>query len=81
MTATRQPRFTRFMVTGGVVGVLLGLVTSLLTEPAEGYGTLAGAGYLALAGLFIGVVLGAAVAAVLVGRQPRAPRPGRRSRT
>lgn len=80
MTPSRQPRFTRFLVTGGLAGLVVGVVASLLSAPAAGYDDYAGLGYLALVGVFVGVILGAGVAALLAGRQPRQPRQSRPAR-
>ncbi len=70
----RIPRFSRFLWTGGVIGLVAGILVSVLTGPATGYGALAGAGYLGLVGIFVGVILAAGVAAALdrtVGRRAR----------
>ncbi|CCH75878.1 conserved exported hypothetical protein [Nostocoides japonicum T1-X7] len=77
MSQARLPRFSRFLWTGGLIGLVAGVIVSLLSGPATGYGDVAGAGYLGLAGIFVGVIVGAAVAAILdrsMSRRNRADR-------
>jgi len=71
----RRPRFLPFIVTGAVVGFVIGAVVALggwFADPsptvASNYAPSAGAGYLGLLGAVLGGLL-AAVAAVLVDRR------------
>lgn len=67
----RAPVFRRFIVTGAVVGAVLGILTSMVTKGAPDYGTFAGVGYFGLIGAFLGALAGAIVAIVLDGRLRR----------
>ncbi len=74
----RQPSFRRFITTGALVGMVIGVWVSLsgvLENPERipqgyNYTETTSAGYLGLFGAFLGALL-AAVVAVLLDRRPR----------
>lgn len=67
----RSPVFSRFIVTGAVVGAVLALLAAALTRGAKDYGWLAPYGYFALGGAFLGGLVGGVVAVVVDGRSAR----------
>lgn len=71
MSDRRTPLFSRFIVTGAVVGALIGIVAALLSSGAGDYGTLAAYAYFALGGAFLAGLLAAVVAVVVDGRSAR----------
>lgn len=68
-TRRRSPRFARFIVTGALVGFLVGAAIAVFTDPAASYSTASAIGYLGAMGAGIGALL-AALVAVLLDRQP-----------
>jgi hypothetical protein len=67
----RAPRYRAFLVAGGVVGAIAGVVASLLLgDPESLFSQTTTTGYLAAIGLLLGALLGGAVA-VLVERPRR----------
>ncbi len=65
MKPRREPRFAPFVVTGALLGILIGLVAAVRGPEAQGYTTAATLGYFASLGGLVGALLGGAVAAVL----------------
>ena len=65
MSVPRRPNFLRFIVTGAVVGAVIGLVLAFRTDNPAGYAVSDGRGYVTLAFAALGAVI-AAVVAVLV---------------
>ncbi len=67
----RAPRYRAFVIAGAVVGVIAGVVASLLlADPGYRFSLGTTTGYLAAIGLLLGGLLGGAVA-VLVERPPK----------
>ncbi len=64
----RQPRFRAFIVTGALLGVLVGLLLALRGHDTGSYTTTSAVGYIASLGGLLGALLGGAVAALLAGR-------------
>ncbi|WP_427384020.1 hypothetical protein [Janibacter sp. G56] len=70
-TPGREPKIIPFLVTGALIGVLIGLVLALREPAGAGYSATTEVGYLvALFGL-LGLLLGALVAAILARRGHR----------
>jgi len=61
----RTPRFTPFLVTGGVVGLAIGLVLSVIGPDASRYDASAALGFLGLICASLGVLTGGIVAVLL----------------
>jgi hypothetical protein len=68
VTIRRAPRFSAFVATGAVLGLVVTLVVTSLFETDPAVGFAASAGYFALFGVPIGAVVGALVA-ILVDRR------------
>ncbi len=51
----RIPNFKRFLITGGVVGLIVGVVLSVLSDSAPGYDSRTEILYLAALGVFLGI--------------------------
>ncbi|NMM21918.1 MAG: hypothetical protein HHJ11_00175 [Phycicoccus sp.] len=65
---SRQPRFTAFLVTGGVVGLLIGVFLSLVGHADTRYDSATAVGFLGLICALLGVLV-AGVIAVLLDRR------------
>ncbi|MFV0461700.1 MAG: hypothetical protein ACK5MP_00655 [Nostocoides sp.] len=65
MTPRRTPAFLRFILTGFVLGAVVGVIVAALASPAEGYNATAGPGYLILMLGGLGALLAALVAVIL----------------
>ncbi len=63
----RSPRFSRFILTGALVGAAIALVLALSLPDPPGYGARTIAGYLMAIGTLLGGVVGGGVA-VLANR-------------
>jgi len=61
----RSPRFTRFLVSGGIVGLLVGFVLSLIGHPDTRYDASAALGFLGLVCAGLGVLVGGIIAVLL----------------
>ncbi|HPF80544.1 hypothetical protein [Nostocoides australiense] len=66
---TREPRVVAFIVTGALLGFLLGAGIYLLDEDNGQYSARTAFGYLAVFGLLVGALLGAFAAAIVAGRR------------
>jgi len=64
----RTPRFTAFLVTGGIIGLLTGVLLSIVGPNATRYDASAALGFLGLIFAVLGVLVGGIVA-VLVDRR------------
>ncbi|HEY5178226.1 MAG TPA: hypothetical protein VIJ07_00370 [Dermatophilaceae bacterium] len=64
-TVRRSPRFTAFLVTGGVIGLLIGVFLSLLGHPDTRYDASAALGFLGLICALLGVLVGGVIAVLL----------------
>lgn len=62
---SRQPRFTSFLVTGGVVGLLVGVFLSLVGQPDARYDSATALGFLGLICGLLGVLVGGVIAVLL----------------
>ncbi|MHB1473036.1 MAG: hypothetical protein ACYCV4_05305 [Dermatophilaceae bacterium] len=65
----RTPRFTAFLVTGGVVGLLIGFLLSVVGHPDTRYDAAAALGFLGLVCAGLGMLVGGIIA-VLLDRRP-----------
>ena len=65
----RTPRFRAFLITGGIVGLLIGLFVSMVSHPDPRYDDSAALGFLGLICAALGVLVGGVVA-VLLDRRP-----------
>ncbi|MFN8099919.1 MAG: hypothetical protein U0Q21_16695 [Dermatophilaceae bacterium] len=63
-----RPRFGRFIGTGAILGILLGVVVASLTADPDGYSARTTYGYMAVFCGLVGALLAAVVAAVVAGR-------------
>ncbi|MER7072077.1 hypothetical protein [Terrabacter sp. NPDC000476] len=61
----RIPNFKRFLVTGAVLGFVVGAVISLLGDDVQGYTTTTGALYIGALGAFVGTGLAGVLGIVL----------------
>ena len=61
----RIPEFKRFLITGAVLGFIVGAAISLFGEPVENYAAVTGALYLGALGAFLGTGLAGVLAVVL----------------
>jgi len=61
----RSPRFTSFLITGGVVGLLIGVFLSLVGHPDTRYDASAALGFLGLICAGLGMLVGGVVAVLL----------------
>jgi len=61
----RSPRFARFLITGGIIGLLIGILLSLVGHPDARYDTSAALGFLGLVCAALGVLVGGAIAVLL----------------
>jgi len=66
----RIPNFKRFLITGAVLGFLVGAVISILGDPVQGYSTTTGVLYLGALGAFLGTGL-AGLLGILLDRSGR----------
>ncbi len=64
-----MPNYLRFVVTGAAVGLVLGVLVSVLSDDAPSYGQSTELGYLAVLGAGLGALL-AGLLAVLLDRRP-----------
>lgn len=71
VTIRRAPKFSVFLVVGGLVGILAALILSSVFPPDPAVGFSATFGYLTLYVVPIGVVLSALIAILLDGRATR----------
>ena len=67
--ARRQPRFTAFLFSGGVLGLVCGLFLSLVGPVDPRYDSSATLGFLGLIGTGLGVLLGGLVAVLFDRRR------------
>jgi hypothetical protein len=63
--ARRAPNFTAFLITGGLVGLLVGIFLGVFGREDARYGTSAAVGFFGLFGAALGVLLGGVVAVLL----------------
>jgi hypothetical protein len=61
----RSPRFTSFLITGGVVGLLIGLLLGLIGHPDTRYDASVAMGFLGLVCAGLGVLVGGTIAVLL----------------
>ena len=61
----RSPRFTSFLITGGVIGLLIGVFLSLLGQPDTRYDASTTLGFLGLICALLGVLVGGVIAVLL----------------
>jgi len=61
----RGPRFGAFLLTGGVLGLLFGMVVSVVGPVDARYGAVAVLGFLGLIGACLGALAGGVVAVLL----------------
>jgi hypothetical protein len=61
----RSPRIVRFLVTGGVLGLLAGTAVVLFGQQVEGYSLSSQLGYFGVFGAAVGVLLAGLVVAFL----------------
>lgn len=66
----RVPNFKRFLITGAVLGFVIGAVISITGDEVAGYSTTSGALYIGAFGAFIGTGL-AGLAGILLDRTGR----------
>jgi hypothetical protein len=64
-TPRRAPNFARFLVTGAIIGFVVGSAAAFLGDPAPGYGEGAAVAYLGVFGAAIGAMLAGVVAVML----------------
>lgn len=64
----RSPDFKRFIITGVILGFIVGGALSVIGDEAPGYGAGSQIGYLGVMGAFLGALV-AALAAVLLDRR------------
>ena len=61
----RRPNFAAFLVSGGLIGLFVGFLVSVLGPAAISYDTSAAAGFLGLIFAGLGVLAGAVIALLL----------------
>ena len=61
----RVPNFKRFLITGAVLGFIVGAVISIMGDEVQGYTTTTGALYIGALGAFLGTGLAGIVGIVL----------------
>lgn len=66
----REPRVASFIVTGALVGFLVGSVLYAIGDDNGQYSARTALGYLSVLGMLIGALAGAALAALVAGRRP-----------
>ncbi|KRB47495.1 MULTISPECIES: hypothetical protein [unclassified Terrabacter] len=66
----RIPNFKRFLITGAVLGFIVGAAVSILGDEVQGYTTTTGALYIGALGAFLGTGL-AGVLGILLDRSGR----------
>ncbi len=66
----RIPNFKRFLITGAVLGFIVGAVISIMGDDVQGYTTTTGALYIGALGAFLGTGL-AGVLGILLDRSGR----------
>ena len=64
-TVRRSPRFTAFLITGGIVGLLIGFFLSVVGHPDTRYDASAVLGFLGLICAGLGVLVGGIIAVLL----------------
>ena len=64
-TVRRSPRFTSFLVTGGILGLLIGFFLSLVGHADTRYDSAAALGFLGLICALLGVLVGGVIAVLL----------------
>lgn len=65
----RTPRFTAFLITGGIVGLLIGVLASILGHPDNRYDATAALAFLGLICASLGGLVGGIVAVLLDKRR------------
>jgi hypothetical protein len=65
----RTPRFTAFLITGGIAGLLIGLGVSVVGHPDARYDAPAAVGFLGLICASLGVLAGGIVGVLLDRRR------------
>jgi hypothetical protein len=65
----RKPKFTAFLVSGGLLGLLIGFLLSVSGPVDPSYDASSGPGFLGLIGAGLGVLVGGIVA-VLLDKRP-----------
>ena len=68
--APRIPNFKRFLITGAVLGFIVGAVISIVGDEVQGYTTTTGALFIGALGAFLGTGL-AGVLGILLDRSGR----------
>lgn len=66
----RVPNFKRFLITGAVIGFVIGVAISIRGDEVQGYSTTSGALYIGAFGAFIGTGL-AGIVGILLDRSGR----------
>lgn len=66
----RIPNFKRFLITGAVLGFIVGAVISIMGDEVQGYTTTTGALYIGAFGAFIGLGV-AGIVGILLDRSGR----------
>ena len=66
----RVPNFKRFLITGAVLGFVIGAVISIMGDDVQGYSATSGALYIGAFGAFIGLGL-AGLIGILLDRSGR----------
>lgn len=61
----RIPNFKRFLITGGIVGLVVGVVLTVVSDEAPGYDARTEVLYLAALGAFVGVGLFGLIAVLI----------------
>ena len=69
-SAPRIPNFKRFLITGAVLGFIVGAAISILGDEVQGYTTTTGALYIGALGAFLGTGV-AGVIGILLDRSGR----------